>query len=653
MTTIAAILGRGNHAPTADSIDAILAPGTYAGSRPRSVLDGPCALGASVLSVTAEDTAEDQPLADGGLRVVLAGRLDNREELSARLGVDGGIPDVAMAAHAYRRWGRASPERMIGAFALVLWDPERRCLFAATDHVGSRPLYYAERSGTFLIASTIRQLRDGAGAGGELDEAYLLTLLTVPVIGPMHTTRTPYVGIRRILPGAALEVEQGRQARTWRYWRPEELPPARGTMREFGEALSERLETAVRVQCRTRDKVMCTLSGGLDSSSITGLVARMARESALPCRGFETVSIVLDDPQGDERSYREAAERHFGVEAMQISGRECAHFRDVGPGGQAPPADEPFLHYAAYAETRQLALAAEKSGCSVVLFGHGADELLAGTDYFVADLIRQGRFGDAARHLGGVAQRPNQTYLSAFAGNVLHPVWAALRPGGPVVRRRRTVEPRGYRFEAVLPPWLRVDRRRRKLIREVYREMTVVGTRPYARARDVDVLHSTGMAAVMNDCVFAPLGMEMRSPFLDRRVVELVLAMQAELKTAVIDGQRWTKLVLRSAMRDVLPQAITDRRTKAVFSSESVDGVNAEWSRIFNGGHFELGERGYVDTTVLADLLRASRMGHGDTDAHLTAAMVAELWLRDQSESGDRSAHDTGREVTRNGTRDL
>nr|MDT0663183.1 asparagine synthase-related protein [Micromonospora sp. DSM 115978] len=631
MSSVAAIAGRGSHRPTPHDIRALLAPGAYPGSRPRVALDGPCALAVNVLSVTSEDTPEDQPVVGGGLGV-LAGRLDNREEVAAALGcVADGVSDAALAARAYRRWGVACPQRLVGAFALVVWDAERRVLFAATDHVGARPLYYAERSGTFFIASTIRQLRDGAGLGGGLDEAYMLARLAVPVAGPMHTTRTPYTGISRLLPGAAVLAEEGRPVRTWRYWRPEELPLGRGTVEEFGAALRERLEIAVRAQCRTRAKVMCTLSGGLDSSSITGLVARMARESTLPCRGFEAVSIVMEDPEGDERPYREAAERHFGVEAIQIPAAECGHYRDIGPGGLAPPVDEPFIHYGAYAETRQLALAAEKTGCAVVLFGHGGDELLAGTDYFVADLIRRGRFGDAARHLRGVARRPNRTYASAFADSVLHPVWAALRPDAPVVRRRRGVEPQGYRFEAVVPPWLPINRRRRRLIRDVYAEMTCVGTRPYARARDVDIIRCTGVAPVMNDCVFGPLGMEMRSPFLDRRVMELALATPAELRTAVVDAQRWTKLVLRAAMRDVLPAAITGRRTKAGFTSVAVDGVTSQWSRLANGGRFALADRGYVAAPALADALRASRMGYGDDDAHLPAAMVAELWLRSQA----------------------
>ncbi|HEY6738572.1 MAG TPA: asparagine synthase-related protein [Actinopolymorphaceae bacterium] len=629
MSTIVGLLTRKSEPPSRGDVGRVLAAATWSSSRSDTAIDGRCGVGAAVLPLTHEDLLDGQPYRLGDSIVALAGRIDNRAQLAAELGLPREVSDVRLAAHAYRAWGSQCPELLVGSFALICWDGAQERLFCAVDHLATRSLFYADGPHGFVVGSTIRQVRAYTGVGDDLDEPFLLASLCMPSGAPLQSQRTPYVGVKRLLRGMALVVSSG-SVRTWRYWRPEELPETKAALPELGAALRERLEVAVREQSRTHGKVMCTLSGGLDSSTVTGLVVRHHRSGDLPAKGFEAVSLEFDGgSDADESPFRRAAEERFGVSAVLASGREGWHFRDIGPGAVAPPADEPFLSYAAYAETSRFAAAAAETDCTVVLFGHGGDELLSGSEHFVADLLAEGRVLEAwrrSRELGGYQ---NRTYASSFRALALGPVLATLRPSRAGISwDGATDDWDTYWYRPPAPPWLRVDRRRREQIEQVWQDSTTLGMRPYSRAHELSWTRSAAVTPALNDCVFSPLGQEMRSPFYDRRVVELALSIPGATKLKVVDGTRVTKLVLRKAVDDLLPRSILERRTKASLSVGSAEGLRREWARIWNDGAFEVVRRGFVDGEMVGRALRSARMGQWENIAHLTALVVLEFWLR-------------------------
>lgn len=640
MTAVAGLVYGGSRRPSAVDLERLLVPAVHPGSRPLGTwADGRAAVGASVLPFTAEDLDGEQPVLTEGARVVFAGRLDNRDELVATLGCERFVPDAELAAAAYTRWAQDCPSHLVGSFALVVWDVRQERLFCAVDHLATRTLFYTRRADVFAIGSTLRQVRPVGG--DELDEGYLLATQCMPTGAPLQSERTPFVGIKRLLGGSALVVDRDLSVRTWRYWRPEELPELKASTADLGEQLLERLRLAVRAQSRSHGKVMCTLSGGLDSSTITGLVSGLARTSDLPAKGFEAVSLVFGrGSEADEREYRHYAERHNGIEAAEIDGGECWHFRDIGPDGIAPPADEPFVSYAAFGETRQFALAAQKTDCNVVLFGHGGDELMSGSEYFVADLLARGRFMSAWRRSRELSALSNRNHRSSFTRLALGPLLASTSRRRAGIRwDGRSDEWDSYWYRPPAPPWLVVDDRRRRLVEEVWEEVTTVGTRPIARAHELSWIRAASLAPALNDSVFYPMGLEMRSPFYDRRVVELALSIPSGQKLRVVDGVRMTKLILRAAGRDVLPREIHERRTKASLSVGSANGLRREWSWIWNEGHLEVAERGLVDGELVAKALRSARLGRWENIAHLTSLIVLERWLRglsDQRRSGGR-----------------
>jgi asparagine synthase (glutamine-hydrolysing) len=627
MSTIAAVLRTAAREPSLEELRPMLEAGRYPGSlEPAAAGDDRCVVGACVLPLLDEDTLEPQPLGLQGIQVVFAGRLDNRAELAADLGVDAALPDARFAALAYQRWGLACPERLVGAFSMVVWDAPNERLFCATDHLALRPLFYSEAAQRFVVASTIRQVRAHGDVSGELDERFLLASLCVPTGPPLQSERTPYVGVTRLLRGSVLVVERDRRPRTWRYWRPEELAETAGTLDELGEELRARLETAVRAQSRSRKGLMCTLSGGLDSSTITGLASKLGGKEV------SAASLVFGSgTEADETAYRRLAEQRYGVTATEIDGNECWQFRDIGPGEVSVTADEPYISYSAYRETRSFAEAARAAGCDVVFFGHGGDELMAGSEYFLADLLARGRLAELwrrSRELAGLSLW-NRTYASCLRSLAVGPVLASLSPSSAGIQwDRPAVDLDRHWYRPPAPPWLPGDPAHRAEVDAIWREVTTVGQRPYSRAHELSWIRAAGLAPALNDCVYYPMGLEMRAPFYDRRVVELALSIPGERKLRIEGGTRVTKLVLRSAVRDLLPPEILERRTKASLSVGSANGLRNEWSRIWNDGRFDVAERGLVEWEPLARALRAARMGQWQNIGQLASVVVVELWLR-------------------------
>ncbi|GAA4205190.1 asparagine synthetase B family protein [Actinocatenispora rupis] len=635
MSTIAAVLAR----DPAALLDRVTAPGRYPGSLATgAAVDGPCGLGAAVLPATPEDTIEAQPVTADGLRVAFAGRLDNPAELRAVLGVHPRRPvtDARLVAAAYRRWGTACPTHLIGSFALLVWDGDR--LFGAVDHLASRTLFWSARAGTVVVASTVRQVLAGT-PGADLDDDYLLASLCLPTGAPLQSDRTAYAGVHRLLRGEALTVAPDGHPRTWRYWRPEDLPERRGPVAELGEELRATLATAVRAQSRSAGKVMCTLSGGLDSSTVTGLVAGLADAGRLPAPGFAAMSLAFGEgTEADERAYRRMAEERFGVTAVDVDGAACWHFQDIAPGGAAPVPDEPFVSWSAYAETRGFADAATDSGCTTVLFGHGGDELWAGSEHFLADLVRRGRLAATWRRGRELAGLKNRTYSSALRKLALGPLLGQVGirwDGGSDDLDR-------YWYRPPAPPWVTPDPRRRAAVERIWRDTTTLGVRPVSRAHELAWIRAASVAPVLNDGVFHPRGLDLRMPFYDRRVVELALSVPGEHKLRVADGTRITKLVLREAARDVLPAGILARRTKASLSVSAAEGLRREWPRILGDGRLQVAERGLVDRDPVLRDLRAARMGQWQNIGHLTALVVLELWLRHRTTSTEGGDHDGG-----------
>jgi len=264
--------------------------------------------------VTPEDAFEAQPLVGGGGSRVLAldGRLDNREEVIAALGLETGptpLADSRIVMAALERWGLDAPERLIGDFAFASWDEATRTLTLACDQIGMRTVYYHHGDGILAFATMVHAVHAVPGVPRDVDEAALASVLIGQ--GP-EETRTVYRAVDRVPPAGRLVAARG-GVRVDRYWEPDFGRRLRLKDDECVEAARELLGRCVAARLRVVGPLVAEVTGGLDSSAVAATAARLCAPQTL-----KTVTAVPEpgaplqqfrSAYCDERPYVEAIAR--------------------------------------------------------------------------------------------------------------------------------------------------------------------------------------------------------------------------------------------------------------------------------------------------------------------------------------------------------
>ncbi len=228
----------------------------------RAWSEGPVAMGLGELSTTpAEDGARLGSVSD--CVIALEGRIDNGKELRAALDVDE-TSIVELLGHGYRAWGEKLFSRLVGEFALLIWDAKRRLFFAARDALGTRPLYFWERPGELSVASDVEAFLALPGFELVPDDQQVLDFL----IGNYRdATRTFLRGARRVPNGHYLTLSSG-AARLARYWFPPGTESRFRDRFECYEEFREIFRRSVSRRLSAPGPVLAHLSGGLDSTAI-------------------------------------------------------------------------------------------------------------------------------------------------------------------------------------------------------------------------------------------------------------------------------------------------------------------------------------------------------------------------------------------------
>ncbi|MFQ5953889.1 MAG: asparagine synthase (glutamine-hydrolyzing) [Kiloniellales bacterium] len=337
----------------------------------------------------------DQPLYEpGGAALVCNGEIYNYIELRQALdGVNWKTgSDCEPPLHLYRRHGLAFPERLRGMYALAVHDPGERHLVLARDPFGIKPLYYVEAPGFFAFASEPQALIRSGLMEPRLDPASRGELLQLQ----FTTGRdTPFAGIRRVLPGETLVVAGGRIVERRRRPNLPAAGPAGCTEAEALERLDRALEDAVEVHQRSDVPYAMFLSGGIDSSALLALMARLnERPVCAFTAGFSETQVP------DERPQARAVARACGAEHVEVEFGE-RDFWALAPQ-IAAAMDDPAADYAVLPSYK---LAQEASrGFKVILCGEGGDELFAGYGRY-RRLMRPPQFGRRAPRRYGTFDR--------------------------------------------------------------------------------------------------------------------------------------------------------------------------------------------------------------------------------------------------------
>jgi len=513
--------------------------------------DGDAALGHTRLSIIDLSDCGLQPMSDPSGRwwIAFNGEIYNYLELRSALSWDFRTnTDTEVLLAAYATWGPACLDRLLGMFAFLIWDSRERRLFAARDRFGVKPLYLHESDGALRVASEIKALH-AAGVPARPDAAAWASYLSHGLHD--HSEGTFWESVRALPGGCFLTWKDGQTSITRWYDLAERIDPepdsrTDGEVREEYRAL---LEESVRLRFRSDVPVGINLSGGLDSSTLLGLVQQVQG----PESDIQAFTFVTGDPAYDELPWVEqmlARTRHPLV-VCSLSAEEVPDLAESVARSQ----DEPFGGMPTLAYARLFERARE-AGVIVLLDGQGMDEQWAGYDYYRAD-------GDGTVSLiQGTRQR-------SVRPECLTPGMRALaeRPElpAPFPDQLRNLQYRDIRFTKI-PRALR-----------------------------------------FNDRVSMRSSTELREPFLDHRLVELAMRQPAERK--IRDGQQ--KWMLRSLVKELLPKGVAEapKRPLQTPQREWLRGPLREWAT----GQIERAlESGWLDADAVRREWRAYCAGEGD-----------------------------------------
>ena len=234
--------------------------------------DGAVAIGHQRFVTTPEAQYERSPHSNARSNCVITAdvRLDNRDELIETLNLESldsqELTDPDLILEAYQRWGNDCPDKLLGAFAFIIWDPQRQIYFGARDHMGVKPFYYSHQEKFFAFASEIKALLRSPQISNDLDENRITSLLTSEL---NDRVRTCYVDISRLPAAHWIEFSPHSSLKIHPYW---QLDPHREIQlqddTEYIQTFRAIFDKAVRCRLRRQVPIGSHLSGGMDSSSI-------------------------------------------------------------------------------------------------------------------------------------------------------------------------------------------------------------------------------------------------------------------------------------------------------------------------------------------------------------------------------------------------
>ncbi|MEW5939863.1 MAG: asparagine synthase-related protein [Chloroflexota bacterium] len=513
-----------------------------------TLITGQAALGHWHFWTTPEEAGERQPLqAEGApFTIVLDGRLDNRSDLVSELGLDraqgASLSDAALILRAYQRWGEGCFEHLIGEFALAIYDQARGRLVCARDALGDRVLYYSVRGERVVVASEPWAVAGADDSRVELDERAVAHHFALQTTADGQTL---FKNVFEILP-AQVRVFGETGQRAWKYWRSDPTRRLRGLSdREYAGEFLRLLDQSVRARMRSTTPVAVLMSGGLDSTSVASLAARMIAPEALM-----TVSYVFDElPECDERDYIQSMVERWGIRSIQIPCDDAWPYKDwrSWPFNPNQPEVNPYrwLKERAYRRTHE-------EGARVLLTGGFGDELYDRGEDWLDELVAEGRLRESARELG-VYLRYAGLRWTLDAGFVQR-----------FVKRRLKALTRGkLHRKPDMPDWL-----------------TSTSHRHVTQALAASYEHYGNLLGVSwsangysRETYFASLhAVDIRHPFHDRRLVEFVLGLPAYQ----LYYRGMNKIILRNAMRGLLPEKIRVRSQPTFMMPFFFRGVERE-----------------------------------------------------------------------------
>jgi asparagine synthase (glutamine-hydrolysing) len=453
---------------------------------------------------------------DGLIAVVQNGEIFNYVELAAELRAQGVVlksdSDTEVILRIYEREGIAGISRLNGMFAIAIDDARQDCIYLVRDRIGKKPFYYFDDGQTLGFASEIKSL-ESYGKKGLLPSTnralfaidfeaihHYLSFNYIPAPWTIHQ------GVKHLMPGCWLRV--GRQAgaagvTVQRYWSLADQTEREHTFDAWQEEFMATLDDATRIRMRSDVPWGAFLSGGVDSTSIVGL---MARHTSQPVKTF---SIGFEDPRYDESPFAAEAARRFG----------CSHINEIAELNMLKRWPHVLYHLdqphgdASFMPTLRVSELAAKH-VKVVLTGDGGDELFAGYEKYEQFFNRPDAFASDAASF----QRRYFDSISLFS-----PAGKAALYTPDMAAKVAGLDS----FDAAAKPWFDQAQHFDRINQALYLDMQLL---------------LSGNNLVKPDRMGMAVSIEARTPFLDWRMMELAFRSRGRTKLSEQgDKKHWYK----------------------------------------------------------------------------------------------------------------
>ncbi|MGE0682655.1 MAG: asparagine synthase (glutamine-hydrolyzing) [Candidatus Binatia bacterium] len=597
------------------------------------LVSGPAGLGMRRLRIIDLATGK-QPIAneDGSVWVVFNGEIYNFSELRRALESRGHRfttqSDTEVIVHLYEERGADCVQALRGMFAFAIWETKTQTLLLARDRFGKKPLYYAQTAQGVWFGSELKAVLCAPDLARELDVAALDDYLALGYIPAPHAI---FRGVQKLPPACVLELRNGR-VQVRRYWRLQWEAVSSLTEQQAVEGLEAHLEDAVRCRLTAEVPFGAFLSGGVDSTTVVGLMSRQLREPV------KTFTMGFSQQGFNELPFAREVAQAFGAD----------HFEQiVEPDALAllpelvHAFDEPFGDSSAI--PTYLASRLARQHVTMALSGDGGDELFAGYERYARYLLMS-RLHVAL--LGGVGARA----LAAVLGRVgsssvrLNRYAAALRRISlpPLERYAQLVglyapdlrkQLLAFRYftpseapAAMEAAW------RAALSFDPIRRLQAVDTETYLPD---DVLVKVDRASMANS-------LETRAPLLDHYLWEFVAGLPTELKFA--HGE--AKYLLRRVLRGNVPETVLNR-PKQGFAIPLKHWFRAGWQEMARPLLLEGAMTEYFKRDCIEQMLTEHVAGYVDHGEHLWLLLMFAAWHKQYMLPKQHSVMERDRQTAR------
>ena len=575
------------------------------------------------LSIIDLSHGADQPMKDasGELTIVFNGEIYNYKALREGLLRTGRYAfrtdgDTEVLLYLYREYGERMLPMLNGMFALALHDARNGELFLARDRMGKKPLHYSETNGTFVFGSELKALLAHPEVKDEIDLTSLNQYLTFEYV---PTPRSIVQGLRKLEPGHCLTVKNGCIVSDRAYWNID-LSKKPISENEAASQLDDALLKATERRLMSDVPLGVFLSGGIDSSAIAYYAQRTSSTR------INTFSIGFEEASYDESDHaRLVAERIGSDHHVEILRQRDS--LDLIPDLYAK-LDEPFAD-ASLIPTHLLSRFARKH-VTVCLGGDGSDELLAGYPTFGADRFR--KLFAMMPHAVINAMQGMANMLPASDKNISFDF-----------KLKQFL--RGFELDAkhVNTLWLgsfTPAEKRSLLSTEVLASLNnahglepiddVLRGSPWANNSLNEIIHVFLRTYLLDDILFKVdrasmyTSLEVRAPFMDVEVVELINSLPDNFKRQGFNG----KYLLKKVMRGKLPDAIIDRPKKG-FGIPLSSWLRKELKPLCEEllSSERILREGYFNPAYVERLKKDHMTGRANHRKLLWTLMVFQMWL--------------------------